>query len=152
MESTTDTLTDKNLITLTATQFLIADEDESRAISRLIHTIGQHEACGAIAWWVERTGQTFLEGADCIATLEGWLATRQSHAPTDDSKGGQMSHANTATTDREDAYADLGGRTPRGPTASPAKTSALAAPPKRKRLSEMVEGVDYFLAAPDDAA
>ena len=79
MESTTDSLADKTFITLTEKHFLIADEEESRAISRLIHVIGQDEACGAIGWWAERTGQTFLDGSACIATLEGWLATRDRH-------------------------------------------------------------------------
>jgi hypothetical protein len=72
--SSIDTLTDKQLVTLSPTQFLVATDDEARAISRLIHTIGQEEAWAVIEWWRGRSGQTFVDGSVLVAALEGWLA------------------------------------------------------------------------------
>ena len=54
-----------------------------------------------------------------------------------------MSREKTATLDRPDAYADLGGKTPRArPPASRADRRELAEPSKRKPLWQMVEGVE----------
>jgi hypothetical protein len=69
LANTLDTLTDKNFITLTDTQFLVADDDEARAISRLIRTIGADEGPGVIQWYASRVPQTFIQGADLIAAL-----------------------------------------------------------------------------------
>jgi hypothetical protein len=75
LNRTAETLTDKNLVTISPDQFLLATDDEARAISSLIRIIGHEEAWAVIDWYGGRSGQTFLEGSGLVAALEGWRAT-----------------------------------------------------------------------------
>jgi hypothetical protein len=70
-----ETLVDKTLVTLSSDRFLVATEEETRAISRLINTLGHDDAIGVIVWHAARTDEMFLDGGALVAALEGWLAT-----------------------------------------------------------------------------